>query len=67
MARTGRLNDGRVAFRPPCAPHVIGPNMRRVAEIDVRPLLFGHRLDLRVFFLKPLPNQRVIAFDCSMQ
>ena len=54
--------------RPPCAPRVmIGPDVRRVAEIDVRPLLFGHSLDLRVFFLKPLPNQRLIAFDCSMQ
>ena len=46
---------------------MIGPDVRRVAEIDVRPLLFGHRLDLRIFFLKPLPNQRLIAFDCSMQ
>jgi hypothetical protein len=44
-----------------------GLYVRRVAEIDVRPLLFGHHLDLRVFFLKPLPNQRLIAFDCSMQ
>ena len=37
------------------------------AEIDVHPLFFGHRLDLRVFFLEPLPNQRLIAFDRAMQ
>src|SRR5580704_8933215 len=36
------------------------------AEIDVHPLFFGHRLDLRVFFLEPLPNQRLIAFDRAM-
>src|SRR3984893_16238995 len=55
----------------PFAPHVrpawIGADVRRVAEIDVRPLFFGHRLDLRVFFLEPLPNQRLVAFDRAMQ
>src|ERR1700730_650735 len=55
-------------FAPPCPPRVmIGADVRRVAEIDVRPLFFGHRLDLRVFFLEPLPNQRLIAFDRAMQ
>ena len=45
MASARRLDDGRVAFRPPCPPRVmIGANVRRVAEIDVRPLFFGHRL-----------------------
>jgi hypothetical protein len=34
----------------PFVPRVmIGPDVRRVAEIDVRPLLLNHRLDLRVF------------------
>ena len=45
MASARRLDDGRVAFRPPCPPRVmIGADVRRVAEIDVRPLFFGHRL-----------------------
>src|SRR6202171_39100 len=68
MASARRLADGRVGLRPPGPPRVmIGADVRRGAEIDVRPLFFGHRLDLRVFFLEPLPNQRLIAFDRAMQ
>jgi len=68
MAGAGRLNDRGVAFRPPCAPRVMtGAYVRRVTEIDAGLLFLGHRLDLRAFFLKPLPNQRLIVFDRSMQ
>ena len=66
MASARRLDDGRVAFRPPCAPRVmVGADVSRVAEIDVSPLFPGHRLDFRVFLLEPLPHQRLIAFDRS--
>ena len=65
MASACRLDDGSVAFRLPCASRVMIGG--RVAEIDVRPLFFGHRLDFLALFLEPLPHQRLIAFDRSMQ
>jgi hypothetical protein len=68
MAGACRLDDGRIAFRPPCAPRVvIGADVRRVAEINVRPFFLSQRLDFGAFFLEPLPNQGLIAFDRAMQ
>ncbi len=68
MAGACRLDDGRVAFRPPCASRMmIGADVRRVAEINVRPFFLSQRLDFGVFFLEPLPHQGLIAFDRAMQ
>ncbi len=67
MAGAYHLNDGRIAFRPPCVRRVIiGSDLHRVAEIDVGPLFLGHRLDLRAFFHKPIDvpeTHRVRSLD----
>jgi hypothetical protein len=44
-----------------------GVDARGVAEIDVHPLYLNHRQYFRILLLKPLPNQRLIAFDRAMQ
>jgi hypothetical protein len=49
MASACRLDDGRVAFRLPCASRVMIGD--RVSEIDVRLLFFSHRLDFLALFL----------------
>jgi hypothetical protein len=62
------LDDRRFAAPGPgSAGMVIRAHMCRVTEIDFSFRLLGQGFDLRVLFLQPLLDQRLVALQSAMQ